>query len=127
MKHPIPPHGAIAHLAINAGDIDRSRTFYETLFGWSFHPWGPPGFYRIETPGGTAIRAALQQRRDLVESVRTIGFECTVAVDDLVIALENAVELGGTIVMDSVTIPSVCDLAMVEDPGGNVVGMARYF
>ena len=35
--------------AINADDVPRARKFYETVFGWSFEPWGPPGFYLIET------------------------------------------------------------------------------
>jgi hypothetical protein len=28
--------------------------------------------------------------------------------------------------MEPVTIPTVCELAFVEDPAGNVLGIARY-
>jgi predicted enzyme related to lactoylglutathione lyase len=121
-----PPHGAIAHVAINADDIDRSRTFYETLFGWRFHPWGPPGFFQIETPAAPMLRAALQARRDLNPATRTIGFECTIAVDDVHATIATALTLGGRVVMEPVTIPTVCELAMIEDPGGNILGVARY-
>ena len=34
--------------AINADDVPRARKFYEKVFGWSFEPWGPPGFYLID-------------------------------------------------------------------------------
>jgi predicted enzyme related to lactoylglutathione lyase len=121
-----PPHGAIAHVAINADDVGRSRNFYERLFDWRFEPWGPPGFYQIETPGAPKLLAALQQRRTLVPGVRTAGFECTVAVDDVQATLAAAVTLGGRIVMEPVVIPTVCELAFIEDPSGNILGVARY-
>ncbi len=55
-----------------------------------------------------------------------MGFECTVAVDDLHAALPLVDELGGKIVMQPVTIPTVCEIAWIEDPAGNVLGIARY-
>jgi len=121
-----PPHGAVAHFAINADDLTRSMAFYEQLFGWRFVPWGPPGFYQIERPTAPEMRAALQQRRDLVAGTRTVGFECTVAVDDLHATLAKVVPLGGKIVMEPVTIPTVCELAWIEDPAGNALGIATY-
>lgn len=121
-----PRHGAIAHVAINADDLDRSRNFYERLFGWRFEPWGPPGFFQIETPGAPKLLAALQQRRTLVPGVRTAGFECTIAVDDVQATLAAAVTHGGRIVMEPAVIPTVCELAFIEDPSGNLLGVARY-
>lgn len=126
MPEPIPPHGAIAHFAINADDIDASRTFYETLFGWTFHPWGPPGFYQIERPEAAGVRAALQGRRALIDGVKTIGFECTIAVNDVRETIAKALGLGGRVIMEPVTIPTVCELAFLEDPSGNVLGIANY-
>ncbi len=120
------PHGAIAHVAINADDTAASRTFYNTLFGWNFTPWGPPGFSRVETPSAPALVAALQERRELVDGTRTIGFECTVAVDDVAATLRAAVELGGRVLLEPMTIPSVCELAFIADPAGNALGVARY-
>jgi predicted enzyme related to lactoylglutathione lyase len=121
-----PPHGAICHFAINADDLGRSRAFYEKLFGWRFTPWGPPGFFQIETPSAPGIKAALQQRRELLDGTKTIGFECTVAVDDLRATIELALEMGGRVVMEPVTIPTVCELAFIEDPSGNVLGISHY-
>jgi predicted enzyme related to lactoylglutathione lyase len=121
-----PPHGAIAHVAINGDDLARSQMFYERLFSWKFTPWGPPGFFQIETPSSPNLIAALQQRRELVDGQKTVGFECTVAVDDVPAALKLGVELGGRVIMEPVTIPGVCHLAFIEDPAGNVLGVANY-
>ena len=76
--------GANAHIAINADDIDVARSFYSAVLGWTFEPWGPPGFFHVRTSCGDepGMMAALQARRDLGGRVR--GFECTIAVEDAV-------------------------------------------
>ncbi len=123
---PPVPHGALAHFAVNADDLGASQRFYERLFGWRFEPWGPPGFFMIAMQQPTLLRASLQQRRDLEAGEKTVGFECTIAVDDVHAAIALAVELGGRVVMAPMVIPSVCELAWIADPAGNVLGVARY-
>jgi predicted enzyme related to lactoylglutathione lyase len=128
MSDPMPAGTPVRHFAINADDTTRAQRFYETVFGWRFHAWGPPGFWMIDTgtadPG--APRGALQQRRTLVEGERMTGFECTIAVPD-VRAVERAVlEQGGTILMPRTTIPSVGYLLWFRDTEGNVAGAMQY-
>lgn len=128
--------GELAHFAINADDVEATKAFYETVFGWSFEPWGPPDFFHIDTGSetGTATgtgagvqpRGALQRRRELVPGERTVGFECTVAVSDVDAVAKAAVAAGGRVVMAKSTITGVGDLVFVADPSGNVVGAMRY-
>src|ERR1700730_10829232 len=74
----------VAHFAINADDISRGRRFYEKVFGWKFTPYGPPGFYKIQMNcAPTALKGALQQRREIVPGVAARCFECTISVDDI--------------------------------------------
>jgi hypothetical protein len=66
----------IKHFAIHADDIQRARSFYEKTFGWQFRPWGPPGFYLIQTgtdedPG---VHGALQGRREVVPGKTDVRF-----------------------------------------------------
>ncbi len=121
----------LAHFAINADDLDATKRFYETVFGFRFTPWGPPGFYQIDTGdhagrAGVAVVGALQQRRELIPGVRTVGFECTFAVDDVDAAAAAVVATGGTILMERTTIAGVGDLIWIADPAGNAVGAMRY-
>jgi predicted enzyme related to lactoylglutathione lyase len=113
----------IAHLAINADDVDRSLRFYGALFGWEFEPFGPPGFFRMARESGPIV--ALQQRRDL-GGVRLTGVECTVEVEDLGAVAEAVVANGGRIVMERATIANVGDLIFFEDPSGIVAGAIQY-
>jgi predicted enzyme related to lactoylglutathione lyase len=122
------PHGSLAHIAINADDMDRTMAFYSGLFGWRFNRWGPPdsNFYQIDRPTAPVVRAAMQERREIGDGSRMTGFECTIAVDDLAATLARVTELGGRIVSEPFTIPTVGTLAWLEDPSGNAVGVMQY-
>lgn len=117
----------LAHFAINADDVDRARRFYGTVFGWRFQPWGPPGFFHIDTgsdaPGQPV--GALQERRDLLDRP-VLGFECTIAVDDVRAVITATRAAGGRVLMDPAVIAGVGELTFVEDTEGNVVGAMRY-
>jgi predicted enzyme related to lactoylglutathione lyase len=115
----------IAHFAIHADDCRRARTFYETVFGWTFEPWGPPEFWRIQTSPG-AIHGALQKRRTPVTGKGMIGFECTIAVADVAAIGAAIAKAGGKVTMAPMEIPGVGTLLMFEDPEGNVVGAMQY-
>ena len=118
----------ISHFAINADDLTRARSFYEDVFGWTFQAWGPPDFFQITTgsDGDPGIRGALQGRRELKPGSPTVGFECTIAVDDVDAVAVAVVEHGGKILLEKTTITGVGDLLFFEDPEGNVVGAMRY-
>jgi predicted enzyme related to lactoylglutathione lyase len=66
---------------------------FESVFGWRFDPWGPPGFYQIKN-AGQGLLGALQERRELVAGVRVAAYETSMGVDDLR-ATMAAVEAGG--------------------------------
>lgn len=118
----------LTHFALNADDVEASRSFYETVFGWTFSAFGPPGFYKIQTgsddePG---LMGALQERRQLVDGVATTGAECTFGVDDVDAVRASVIEAGGTIVMERFTIAGVGHLIAFKDPGGNPILAMQY-
>jgi predicted enzyme related to lactoylglutathione lyase len=114
----------LRHFAINTDDVPATRRFYEAVFGWRFEAYGPPGFYRADTPGG--VVAAVQQRRELVPGQPTIGFECTIGVADVDEIAATVVASGGRVLMPKTTLMGIGDLIFFADPGGNVVGAMRY-
>ncbi len=118
----------ISHFAINADDLTRARSFYEGVFGWTFQAWGPPDFFQITTGSDSdpGIRGALQRRRELKSESKTVGFECTIAVEDIDAVAAAVVEHGGKILLEKTTIAGVGDLLFFEDPEGNVAGAMCY-
>jgi uncharacterized protein len=119
------PNNTLAHFAINADDVEKSRAFYSNVFGWTFAAWGPPGFYMIESKDSPVL-GALQGRRELVKGQRTIGLECTFAVASID-ATEKAVKAaGGKVVLERSVIVGVGTLMFFADLDGNVFGAMQY-
>jgi predicted enzyme related to lactoylglutathione lyase len=111
--------------AINADDVPRARKFYETVFGWSFEPWGPPNFYLIDTSTEPTVKGALQERRELARGQKMIGFECTITVADIDKALRTIEANGGRLAAPKFHIPTVGTVAYFFDTEGNVAGLRQ--
>jgi hypothetical protein len=117
----------VAHIAINADDLDAGRAFYEAVLDWRFEPWGPPEFYRIQGPDGSSpgVLGALQRRRSFDDGTAA-PVEVTVAVDDVAACCAAAVAAGGRVLMAATVISGVGELAFVADPAGTPIGLMRY-
>jgi len=119
---------SLASFAIHVDDVKRARRFYETVFGWTFEPWGPPDFYLIHTgteekPG---IQGLMHKRMEPSTGGGLNGFECTFAVGD-VEAVARAVEsAGGTVTMQPAKIPTVGTVIKFRDPEGNILCAMRF-
>ncbi|CAN5322610.1 VOC family protein [soil metagenome] len=113
----------LGFFAVHADDLSRAQQFYERVFGWKFQPWGPPGFFLIETgdaehPG---VKGALQKRHEGVPGQRFNGFECTIDVEDIDAVNKAVTANGGKILMEKCEIPTVGWLIKIQDPEGNLV------
>lgn len=118
----------IAHFAIHADDVERARSFYEKVLGWTFAAWGPPGFYMIFPDGaeGGGVHGSLQKRQEALSGTGFRGYECTVAIEDPAAISKLAKEHGGDVVFEGVEIPTVGVLMQLRDTEGNVVNAMRY-
>jgi uncharacterized protein len=118
----------VVHFDIHADDLARARRFYERVFGWKFHAWGPPDFFLIRTgtkkdPG---IHGALTRRHEPVIGRGVVGFECTISVVDID-ATAAAIEAnGGKIVLRKTEIHGVGRIIQFHDTEGNIVAAMQY-
>jgi len=116
----------LTHFAINTDDVEATQAFYESVFGWQFQDYGPPGFVQIIDETTHAPMGAIQQRRQLLDAEPTRGFECTFGVDDVEATRARIVAAGGRILMDKFTISNVGHLIAFQDPGGNPALAMEY-
>ena len=114
--------GTLRHFAINTDDTARAKRFYESVFGWSFAPWGPPDFYQAE---GAGVWGALHGRRD-VAGKQMPGIELTFGVDDITETVAAIEAAGGKILMPPFHIETVGHLVWFEDTEGNIAGAMQY-
>jgi predicted enzyme related to lactoylglutathione lyase len=118
----------LSFFSIHVDDTARARAFYEGVFGWRFEPWGPPGFYLIHTgdEANPGILGSMSGRREPVTGTGIIGFECTIAVDDIDRTIQAALAHGGKIAMAKFSIPTVGTGCYLLDTEGNHVGAMQY-
>jgi predicted enzyme related to lactoylglutathione lyase len=115
------------HFEIQAADPKRAITFYTGLFGWTFNKWeGPQDYWLIKTGEANArgIDGGLLPRRGPapVAMQAVNAFVCTTDVADLDASVLRVGELGGTIVVPKMAIPTVGWLAYASDTEGNIFG-----
>ena len=115
----------VAHFAIHADDCDRARSFYENVFGWTFEPWGPPGFWRIHTSPG-AVEGALHARHEPVSGTGMTGFQCSIAVEDVEATAAAVKQHGGLLQHEPFLIETVGTVVTFADTEGNVVSAMQY-
>lgn len=118
----------ISHFSIHADDLERAKAFYESVFGWTIEPWGPPDFFMIRTgpEDDAGIHGSLQKRDGARAEGGLSAFECTVGVadiDPIIAAIESH---GGTITHPKTHLVGVGWLVNFTDPEGNRVGAMQY-
>ena len=121
---PVNAPATVRHFAINADDVPRAKVFYEQVFGWTFTPWGPPGFYQTRD-SGTGHMGALQGRRD-IGAHKMPGMELRFGVEDIHQTIAAIEANGGKILMPPFHIETVGDLIFFQDTEGNVAGAMQY-
>ena len=118
------------HFEIQAADPKRAIAFYTGLFGWTFDKWeGPQDYWLIKTGEANArgIDGGLLPRRGPapVAMQAVNAFVCTTDVAGLDASVLRVGELGGTIVVPKMAIPTVGWLAYASDTEGNIFGMMQ--
>ena len=118
----------LASFAIHVDDTDRAIAFYTAVFDWRFEPWGPPGFYLIQTgdEASPGVQGLMHRRQVPRTGTGLNGFEPTFAVDDVEEIARLVEASGGTLTMQPAHIPTVGTLIRFLDTEGNDVGAMRY-
>ncbi|MFC2078107.1 VOC family protein [Candidatus Bipolaricaulota bacterium] len=116
--------GAICYVEFFTTDLERSRFFYESAFGWRFHAReGWDAFLFFETPDGVGGMFKAKP-----EAITQLGPIVHVQSSDIGAMLQRVVAAGGKIVMaktaKSADDPSQGHFALVEDDVGNRIGLS---
>ncbi len=113
----------VKFFSIMADDVARARKFYESVFGWTFEAWGPPGFFLIR---GAGLEGSLHARDEALTGRGYRAFEVTVGVDDVDQIAKEVAAAGGTVTMAKMRIDTVGELIYFDDSEGNRVGAMKY-
>lgn len=109
------------HAELNTTDLEKAKDFYGQLFDWKLQDMemGPSGTYTMIGTGSDPGGGMLKNPMPGVPS-----FWLTyVLVEDIGAATKRAAELGAKIIKDSVEVPDMGWLSILEDPTGAAIGL----
>ena len=122
---------SVVHFEIFTSDVERTRKFYEQVFGWRFEAGAYPDFYHIQAgaagdPGLTLGLLAKRHRQVADREASTNAFRCTVSVKSLKDTLAAVQAAGGSLRSSITEIPPVGTVAEITDDDGNVLCLMEY-
>jgi predicted enzyme related to lactoylglutathione lyase len=112
----------IVHFDLPAEDLERAKTFYSGLFGWTFEL--PPGFtdyYFIGTTaedGSPGVAGGMGKRG--VPGQKITNY---IGVPSIDTSLTEVARLGGKVLLSKMAVPKFGYLAVCEDTEGNSFGL----
>lgn len=104
------------HIELNTTDVEKAKKFYAELFEWKLQEMqmGPSGTYTIIDVGDGTGGGILKNPMPGVPSF----WLAYVLVEDISAATRKAASLGAKVVKDSVEVPNMGWLSILEDPTG---------
>ncbi len=115
MSHPV------IKWQILSKDPAKSEAFYTSLFDWKVNADNPLGYRMIETGSDRGIDGGIWPAPEAPHS----SVQLFVAVDDVDEYLAKAEKLGGTIVIPKQVLPEGDEMAVLLDPEGMCVALAK--
>ena len=107
----------IGHVEWCSTDLEKSKSFFEQLFGWTFSAYGSE-FYLIKTDGG--IGGSLRKVEKVENGTSAVAYIEVDNIDDCLLKVQS---LGGGIVQEKQKLPDMGYFAQFNDPDGNTIGL----
>ncbi len=121
-------HGQFCWHEVATKDVGAAKSFYEKLVGWSTQdnpmPGGMEGTYTMARVGDGDVVGMYQMDGEHFEGVPA-HWASHVWVDDVAGTVAKAKELGGTVMVDTMEIPEVGTMAVLQDPTGAVINVFK--
>lgn len=116
-------HGSIHWSELMSGDVEASKAFFAAQAGWTFDGMEmSDGMYWVAMAGGKPT-AGIMSIEVMGDASIPPHWTTYIAVDDIDAVVASTVEKGGQVVRPAFDVPGVGRIAMVQDPGGAIVGM----
>lgn len=107
----------ISHVEIPSTNLDKSKDFYNKLFGWDFKPFGN-GYLLFNNHKG--IMVGLRKVEKIANGDNTVFH---VSVDNIDACLEKCLKLGGSVKRRKTVIPAMGWYGLLFDLDRNTIGL----
>ena len=118
-------HGAFSWSELTTSDPAGAAAFYGRLFGWQVKdPMPEMGDYRVASLGEAMVAGIMSPPPGSPPMPPHWG--CYITVDDTDRTAEQAVALGGQVLVPPMDVPTVGRMAVLQDPQGAVISIMQY-
>jgi predicted enzyme related to lactoylglutathione lyase len=115
------PQGVFAWDELLTTDVEGAKRFYHEVLGWdSGELAGLTGTYTLLLKGEVQVAGAMPKPETMQAPPAWLVY---VATPDVDATAKRAVELGGTVAMESTDIPDAGRIAVLVDPAGAAFGL----
>ena len=109
-------------------NLDETRRFFESAFGWSFEKYPMPyEYYRITA--GSEDEPGIDGGVGAIKDTQISGgkplTQVTIPVPNLDNSIKNVKESGGSVIEEKTAIPGIGWYATCAEPGGLMFGMLQ--
>ncbi len=122
--------GRLVHFEIHVDDMERAKTFYGEVFGWTFEDWseyaGMPYFGAVTgDENEMGINGALMKRQGPppAKNQALNGYACTMGVGDYDSTEKKILNNGGEVALPKYALPGMAWQGYYIDPEGNIFGI----
>ncbi len=111
---------SVVWFEIPADNVERAKTFYQNLFGWTINPIpNMSDYWHVDTGGADqSPDAGLMKRKQPGQGITNY-----VLVKSVTTAANEAVKLGGKICMPKTAVPNMGHFAICQDTENNTFGI----
>lgn len=120
----------IVHFEVYAEDIERAKTFYGSVFGWTFEDYSQyvnSPYWGVVTgkEDEAGINGGMMLRDKPVAAPGTSAraFVCTIVVDNYDATEKKLLEAGGTVMFGKHALPGMAWQGYYQDTEGNEFGI----
>jgi len=125
MHDALMKHGAFSWNELMTPDVDAARSFYGTLFGWTFEDFlGGGAPYTLVKVGGEVVGGMMAPTSECTGKPPAWGV--CVTVDDVDATARQVESLGGKLLRPPEDIPEVGRFCVLQDPQGATLSAITY-
>ncbi len=117
-------HGYFYWNELMTRDVQKTKDFYTATLGWSFRdmPMGDGSTYTLIVDGETNLGGVMNMDGNPQFDGVPEGWVAYIAVDDIDSAVAKVADSGGTVAQPPFDVPGVGRIAMIQQPGGAMIG-----
>jgi hypothetical protein len=113
-----PGVGTFCWDQLNTTDVDGAKAFYSRVYGWTDDAFSGGGDMRVFKAGDSSVASVMKAPEGV--PAHWLSY---VVVEDLAASKARVTELGGTIMVDGIDVPTVGTIVVLSDNVGAMIGL----